>query len=128
MDDAKAVIQNLGAIKVAYDAHGCTSVELCIAEEVVTPTAKVLVGAFPWCTHYKKHIKPFKDNILFQLPHFVDYSRPGAPVRVAASAAAQTDVQPEEPKAPKVNRYLRNIDNTTGKSASLVQTQPSGAA
>lgn len=127
VDDAKAVIQHLGAIKVAYEAHACTSIELCIAEEVVTPTAKILVGAFPWCTHFRKNVRPFGENIHFQLPHFVDYSRPGAPVRVAEPAAASVDDLPGEPKAPKVNRYLRNLD-TTGKSASLVQTQPSGAA
>ena len=70
VDDARAVIQHLGQIKTAYEAHGCTSVEFVLAEEVVTPTAKILVGAIPWCTTFRKIVKPIGTNILFQLPHY----------------------------------------------------------
>lgn len=104
VDDAKAVIQSLPKIKAAYDAHGCTSVEFAIAEEVVTPTAAILVGAIPWTTHYRKIVKPFEDNVLFQLPHY----QPAAPAQVDAPAAKADTSRQSKPQAP-------------GKSTALVQ-------
>lgn len=70
VDDAKSVVANLQAIKTAYEAHNCTSVELCIAEEVVTPTAKILMGMVPWTVTYRRIMRVQDGSVLFQLPHY----------------------------------------------------------
>ena len=95
VDDAKSVVANLQAIKTAYEAHNCTSVELCIAEEVVTPTAKILVGMVPWTVTYRKIMRVLDGSVLFQLPHY--------PLAKAAAA------EPEVTDAPK-RRMRRKPD------------------
>ena len=147
-------MQNLKAIKVAFDAHNCTSVEFCIAEEVVTPAAPVLMGMVPWCVTYRKIMKVQDNNILFSLPAYVDFKRyrpvdrplsiplgevvPKAVQKAMSEVAAisQSDSVPEsgitadpatwpEPRpAVKQNRYLRNLSESPGKSAPPVPAQP----
>ena len=95
VDDAKSVVANLQSIKAAYEAHNCTSVELCIAEEVVTPSAKILMGMVPWCVTYRKIMKVQAGNVLFLLPHY--------PLAKAVAA------EPELPDAPK-RRMRRKPD------------------
>lgn len=76
-DDAKSVIQNLQAIKNAYDAAGdLTSVEFCIAESIAQKVEPILLGAVCWCRTYVKHIAPQPGNILFPLPSYKDLSAP----------------------------------------------------
>lgn len=75
-DDAKSVIQNLPAIKAAYDAAGMTSVEFCIAEQVVKEVESTLLGAINWCKTYRKHVSPNPGNVLFPLPSYKDLSIP----------------------------------------------------
>lgn len=121
VDDAKSVIANLGAIKVAYEAHGCTSVEVCIMEEVVTPTAKILVGAFPWCVSYRKIIKPFGENVLFQLPHYCPRSTPASQVKQPETRhVAQTNLPPPVRKSSSLRRPIPNLPETLGNSPALV--------
>lgn len=78
-DDAKSVIQNLQAIKNAYDAAGVDSVEFCIAESVAKSVENTLLGAICWCRTYIKHIAPQPGNVLFPLPAFKDFSKPASP-------------------------------------------------
>lgn len=110
VDDAKSVVVNLGAIKTAYEAHNCTSVELCIAEEVVTPTAKILVGMVPWTITYRRIMKCQGDNVLFQLPHY-------------ALATPPAPVEPEVADAPK-RRMRRKPDYLLQSDETPRQVQP----
>lgn len=97
VDDARAVIQHLKRVKSAYDAHGCTSVELAIAEQVATDAHPILAGAIPWCTTFRKLVKPFGENVLFELPHYRPLApRPPVPDKEpeVASARAPKRVPP----------------------------------
>ena len=101
-DDAKSVIQNLQAIKDAYDAAGdLTSVEFCIAESVARAVEHTLMGAIRWCRTYVKHIAPQPGNILFPLPAFKDLSIPTAPISPESSLPVNTAptslVKPQRP-------------------------------
>lgn len=103
VEDAKAVVQNLKAIQQAYDAHGCSSVEFQIMEEVVTPTAKYLVGIIPWCTAFRKIIKPLGDNVLFQLPHYRELT--------AARPVPASEPSPAEQKQPNPEYVAPDFDS-----------------
>ena len=109
-DDAKSVIQNLQAIKNAYDAAGdLTSVEFCIAESVAREVEHTLLGAIRWCRTYTKHIAPQPGNILFVLPAYKDLSIPADPSQARtcaqispgssnpANTATQPLVKPQRP-------------------------------
>lgn len=103
-DDAKSVIQNLPAIKAAYDAAGdLTSVEFCIADSIAKQVEPILLGAIRWCRTYVKHIAPQPGNILFPLPAFKDLSvSPQVQSRnsqdsTSPANAAQTHVKPQRP-------------------------------
>ena len=76
-DDAKSVIQNLQAIKNAYDSAGnLTSVEFVIAESIAKQIEHTLLGAICWCRTYTKHVAPQPGNVLFVLPAYRDLSVP----------------------------------------------------
>jgi len=103
-DDAKSVIQNLPAIKAAYDAAGVTSVEFCIAESVSKAVEHTLMGAIRWCRTYTKHISPQPGNVLFPLPAFVNLIScdPIAPLSPESSPPVNTPqpsplVKPQRP-------------------------------
>lgn len=98
-DDAKSVIQNLPAIKAAYEASGVTSVEFCIAESVVKATENILLGAVCWCRTYVKHIAPQPGNVLFPLPAFVDLSR-FAPITAPPTPSVESTIPAEAPTPP----------------------------
>ena len=136
IEDAKSVIRNLPKIKIAYEAHACTSIELCIYEEVVTPTAKILVGAFPWCVHYRRIMKPQDGNVLFQLPHLTNKEVPVTArntmqksVADKASATAKLKPRQSPPDGVKVitPSPAGRAGINPGKTAALVQP-PSGQA
>lgn len=103
-DDAKSVIQNLQAIKAAYDNAGVlTSVEFVIAEEIAKKVEPLLLQAIRWCKTFIKHVAPQPGNILFPLPAFKDLSVPQvhapAPPNSTSSvtAAPQAHVKPQRP-------------------------------
>jgi len=100
-DDAKSVIQNLGAIKQFYDDSGMDSVEFCIAKSVVKDVENTLRGAINWCTTFVKHVAPQPGNVLFALPSFKDLSIPTAPISPDSTspvnAAPQAPVKPQRP-------------------------------
>lgn len=103
-DDAKSVIQNLPAIKKAYDdAKELTSVEFCIADSIACKVTGTLTGAIRWCKTYIQHMAPKPGNILFPLPAFKDLSTPQvqapAPPNSTSSvtAAPQAHVKPQRP-------------------------------
>ena len=107
-DDAKSVIQNLPAIKQAYDAAGnLTSVEFCIADSVAREVESTLLGAVRWCRTYTKHIAPNPGNVLFVLPSYKDLSIAPSPsqtqapissgVSIPANTATQPHVKPQRP-------------------------------
>lgn len=101
IEDAKSIVQNLAKIKLAYEAHGCTSIELAIMEEAVTPSAAILVGAFPWCVVYRKIVKPFEGNVFYPLPHLREVAATGQPFNQRSSAPAAVATAPvAEPVAP----------------------------
>lgn len=122
--DAEAVIRHLQAIKDAFEAHGCSSIELAIAEEVVTPVTRILTGVFNWTTWYRKIIKPFEGNVMFIFPDPVPPAPKPQPQVLAQPVPDNNFTEPEPPvkeKAPKQNRYLRNLPvEASGKSADLV--------
>lgn len=103
-DDAKSVIQNLPAIKAAYDESGVSSVEFCIAESVAKTVENYLIGAIRWCRTYVKHIAPQPGNVLFPLPSYRDFSvqTKTAPAQapessLPVSAEPQAPVKPQRP-------------------------------
>lgn len=105
-DDAKSVIQNLQAVKNAYDKAGVTSVEFCIAESVAQAVEHTLMGAICWCRTYIKHIAPQPGNVLFPLPAYQDLSQPPAQTQTApispegtppVNTTPQAHVKPQRP-------------------------------
>jgi hypothetical protein len=99
-DDAKSVIQNLPAIKAAYEKAGdLTSVEFCIAESVAKSTENWLIGAIPWCRTYIKHIAPQPGNILFPLPAFKDLPLPPPTPKTAPISPDSTSPVNNAPQA-----------------------------
>lgn len=105
-DDAKSVIQNLSAIKTAWNDAGADSVEFCIAESVVADVENTLRGAINWCKTYVKHIAPQPGNILFPLPSYRDFSVPSylsasTPIlpesTIPANPAPPAPVKPQRP-------------------------------
>ena len=106
-DDAKSVIQNLQAIKNAYDDAGdLTSVEFCISESIAKAVEPTLMGAIRWCRTYTKRIAPNPGNKLFALPAYRDLSVPTTAPKTAplspgssipATTAPQAHVKPQRP-------------------------------
>ena len=106
-DDAKSVIQNLPAIKAAYDQAGVTSVELCIADSAVKATENVLTGAINWCRTYIKHIAPQPGNVLFPLPAYRDLSLPANPALTDSAPESPIPVQTSQQPLVKPQRPVR---------------------
>lgn len=127
VDDARAVVQHLQKVKKAYDAHGCTSVELVIDEAMVTETAGTLAGAIPWCTTFRRIVKvaPIDGNVLFRLPHYQHLERRPVP-------ALNTDAGTKAPPS-NGHRASRRIPprpqrrKPSVSPAPLVQAPPDGA-
>lgn len=127
VDDAKSTIANLKKVKAAYDAHGCTSVEFCIMENIVSETIAPLMGAIPWCKTFRRIVKPYDDNVFFALPHYVPAVRVIAPPSLPP-LTTQVDSTPARRGRPK-GRFIRTKLNQEahGKTTPLVPAPVSGA-
>lgn len=117
LDDAKALIQNLGYVKKAYDAHKCTSIMLVVNEASVVEIETQIKGLINWTRAFIKIIRPAGEgtNVLIHLPHYV----PPA----AMSTAPKTSEPIKEPK-----RRMGRIAGwqPPGKSQPPVQAELTG--
>ena len=75
LDDAKALIQNLGFVKKAYDAHHCTSILLVINEAAVVEIEEKIKGIINWTKTYREVEKlSAKDkSVRILLPHYREF-------------------------------------------------------